>query len=171
MKELVQERYRLNLQQHLDAKKSQSERNRLGQFGTPTALARDILQFGLSLLGEGHPIRFLDPAIGTGSFFSALIHTISSDRIEIAQGYELDIAYGESARDIWRGTPLNVIIDDFTRAEAPSEQSDRFNLLFVIRPMCVIIIFQAEINLVYSTLARLRAACVSRDLQVCTVIS
>jgi predicted RNA methylase len=134
MKELVQERYRLNLQQHLDAKKSQSERNRLGQFGTPTALARDILQFGLSLLGEGHPIRFLDPAIGTGSFFSALIHTISSDRIEIAQGYELDIAYGESARDIWRGTPLNVIIDDFTRAEAPSEQSDRFNLLICNPP-------------------------------------
>ena len=53
MKDLVQERYRLSLQQHLDAEKTQSERNKLGQFATPTALARDILHFGLSLLGDG----------------------------------------------------------------------------------------------------------------------
>ena len=47
MEELVQEQYRLSMQQHLDAEKTQSERNKLGQFATPTALARDILQFGL----------------------------------------------------------------------------------------------------------------------------
>ena len=133
-KELVQERYRLSVQQHLDTGKTQAERNKLGQFATPTALARDILRFGLSLLGEGISIRFLDPALGTGSFFSALIHTVSLDRIEISQGYEIDTSYAESARDIWRGTPLNVVLGDFTRAEAPSEQSDRFNLLICNPP-------------------------------------
>jgi hypothetical protein len=34
---------RLALQAALDGQKSQEERNRLGQFATPTALARDIL--------------------------------------------------------------------------------------------------------------------------------
>ena len=75
----------------------------------------------LSLLGERTSIRFFDPALGTGSFFSALIHNVVLDRIEIAQGYELDASYAESARNIWRGTPLNVVLGDFTRAEAPSE--------------------------------------------------
>jgi len=129
VKELVQEQYRLSSQQRLDAAKTQSERNKLGQFATPTALARDILHFGLSLLEERTSIRFLDPALGTGSFFSALIHSVSLDRIETAQGYELDASYVESARDIWQNTPLNVILGDFTATEPPQKESDRFNLL------------------------------------------
>lgn len=134
MKELVQERYRLSLQQHLDAGKTKAERNKLGQFATPTTLAWDILQFGLDLLGGGIPIRFLDPALGTGSFFSALIHTVSLDRIEIARGYEFDASYVESARDIWRGKPLDVILGDFTQAKPPSKEADCFNLLICNPP-------------------------------------
>ncbi len=134
VKELVQEQFRLSLQAHLDAEKTQAERNRLGQFATPTALAREILHFGLGLLGEDIPIRFLDPAIGTGSFFSALVHTVPTDRIETAKGYELDVRYGEPTRSLWRGTMLNVVSEDFTRAEAPSEQSDRFNLIICNPP-------------------------------------
>ncbi len=34
---------RLNVQAQLDSAKTQDERNRLGQFATPTALAIDIL--------------------------------------------------------------------------------------------------------------------------------
>lgn len=134
MKELAQEQYRLSLQAHLDAEKTRVERNRLGQFATPTALAREILRFGLGLLPEDLPIRFLDPAIGTGSFFSALVHTVPTDRIETAKGYELDAHYGEPSRDLWRGTLLDVVLGDFTRAEAPSQQADRFNLLICNPP-------------------------------------
>ncbi len=66
------EQKRLELQQALDGQKSAAERNRLGQFATPTALACEILRYGVSLLPLGREIRFLDPAIGTGAFYSAL---------------------------------------------------------------------------------------------------
>ena len=39
---------RLALQRDLDAAKTKAERNRMGQFATPTALARDILGCGSS---------------------------------------------------------------------------------------------------------------------------
>ena len=69
------EQRRSALQAELDGQKSQAERNKLGQFATPTALARDVLAYGLSLLPKGEPVRFLDPAIGTGSFYAALMST------------------------------------------------------------------------------------------------
>jgi len=37
------EKQRLELQAELDGEKTQAERNRLGQFATPSALAVDIL--------------------------------------------------------------------------------------------------------------------------------
>ena len=62
------EKRRCALQIELDAHKSQAERNKLGQFATPTQLARDVLAYGLALLPKSTPVRFLDPAFGTGSF-------------------------------------------------------------------------------------------------------
>lgn len=134
MKESTQERARVSLQAHLDAKKTQPERNRLGQFATPTALASDILRFGLGLLGEDVPIRFLDPAIGTGSFFSALVAAVPADRIEMAKGYEVDALYTEPARELWRGTSLDIVLGDFTRAVPPPDHANRFNLLICNPP-------------------------------------
>lgn len=134
MKELAQEERRLSLQARLDAQKTQAERNRLGQFATPTALAQEILRFGLGLLGEDLRIRFLDPAIGTGSFFSALIHTVPMNRIETAKGYELDPHYGEPSRALWHSSLLDVVLGDFARAEAPSAPANRFNLLICNPP-------------------------------------
>ena len=72
---------RLVLQATCDAGKTQKERNQLGQFATPTALATDVLDHARALLPPDVPVRFLDPAIGTGSFYSALLRTFPSDRI------------------------------------------------------------------------------------------
>jgi adenine-specific DNA-methyltransferase len=134
MRQLPQEQERLSLQTRLDAMKSQAERNRLGQFATPTSLARDILQFGIALLGEEKRIRFLDPAIGTGSFFSALLQTVPESRIDAARGFELDAHYGEPSGDLWRGTTLNLEIADFTQIKPPREEAHRFNLLICNPP-------------------------------------
>ncbi len=134
MQDLDREQERLRLQSRLDAQKTQSERNRLGQFATPTSLARDILQFGVTLLGEEHSIRFFDPAIGTGSFFSALLHTVSTERIEAVTGYELDAHYGAPARCLWRGTALKLVMNDFTKAVPPASEAERFNLLICNPP-------------------------------------
>lgn len=128
------EQERLRLQGRLDEKKARAERNRLGQFATPTGLARDILRFGVTALDKQHPIRFLDPAIGTGSFFSALLHTVALDQIEAAKGYELDPYYGILARDLWRGSVLDLELADFTRVTAPASDADRFNLLICNPP-------------------------------------
>jgi hypothetical protein len=113
----------------LDAKKSQAERNRLGQFATPTALARDIVDSSVALLEAERPVRFLDPAIGTGSFFSALLHTVPAARIEAAKGFELDPYYGAPAATLWRGTTLDLELQDFTKAVPPTLEAERFNMV------------------------------------------
>ncbi len=106
---------RIALQTALDAAKKPADRNKLGQFATPTALARELMAHALSLMPPNEPIRFLDPAIGTGSFFSALQQLSSPDRLESATGFEIDPHYGEPAQTLWQKTILRLGIADFTR--------------------------------------------------------
>jgi hypothetical protein len=127
-KELEQQR--LDLQARLDAAKTSTERNELGQFATPTALARDILRFAKTLLPPDAPVRFLDPAIGTGSFYSALIDAFPKKRIHEATGFEIDRHYGEPAARLWAGTDLSIRFGDFTVQKPES----RFNLLICNPP-------------------------------------
>ena len=81
------EKRRLSEQQRLDSVKSAKERNVWGQFATPPALAEEMLRYAHGLTER---VRFLDPAIGTGSFYSALRKVFERDRIEAAAGIELD---------------------------------------------------------------------------------
>jgi adenine-specific DNA-methyltransferase len=110
---------RVTLQAALDAEKTQAERNKLGQFATPTGLASDMLAYARHLLPASDPIRFLDPAIGTGSFYSALLREFPRDLIEAAQGFEIDPHYGKPARELWDAQPLKVTLGDFTTAKPP----------------------------------------------------
>lgn len=95
------EAHRLVLQAELDATKSRTERNRLGQFATPTQLATSILERAKLMVPAGRPIRFLDPALGTGAFYAALLRVFDDERIETARGYEIDEQYGSAARSLW----------------------------------------------------------------------
>lgn len=119
------EQQRQSLQSQLDASKNQLERNRLGQFATPTSLAQDILHEAKKLLPEGQSIRFLDPAFGTGAFFSALLNSFSATQISETVGYEIDPHYGKPAGDFWSRSNLDLRIADFTLAKP----SARFNLV------------------------------------------
>lgn len=120
-----QETNRLLLQDNLDQAKSLSQRNVLGQFATPSPLAHEILQQAKKLLRSTDPIRFLDPAIGTGAFFSALRQVFRSDCIHSARGYEIDDHYGIPASDLWRDSGLDLRIEDFTYVSRDSaEQYD-----------------------------------------------
>jgi adenine-specific DNA-methyltransferase len=125
------ETLRLSIQVELDAKKTALERNKLGQFSTPTILAREVLSYGLNLMPKGQRVRFLDPAIGTGSFYSALREMIGRRPIEAAKGYEIDPHYGEPARELWAGSGLDMELSDFTQAHPPC---DGFNLLICNPP-------------------------------------
>lgn len=122
------EQRRLMLQAACDATKTQQERNRLGQFATPTALACDVLDHARRLFPAASPIRFLDPAIGTGSFYAALLHAFPPERIAVATGFEIDPHYGQPARDLWQHYPIEIHLGDFTAAKPP-EIGDRYNLL------------------------------------------
>lgn len=124
------ERERLALQASLDAEKSQADRNRLGQFATPTALAEDLVRYAASLLPSAAKVRFLDPAIGTGSFYSALLRTVPNKRIAEALGFEIDPHYGKPAAQLWKETGLTLKLADFTHAEP----SPRFNMLICNPP-------------------------------------
>jgi len=121
---------RLVLQAELDARKTQAERNRLGQFATPTALALEILDYASGLIPGNEKVSFLDPAIGTGSFYSALLKVFTENRIEKALGFEIDPHYGEPAMLLWKDTNLTLKLADFTH----EEPSSRFNLVICNPP-------------------------------------
>lgn len=123
---------RLALQAALDAGKTPAQRNRLGQFATPTALARDVLRYGLALLPPSSAIRFVDPAIGTGSFYSALRDL--SATVQSARGFEIDPHYGLPATELWRDTALELTLSDFTRCDAPLADAEKANLLICNPP-------------------------------------
>lgn len=124
------EQRRLELQCRLDAEKTTRERNRLGQFATPTALARDILAYAQELLPPSAAVEFLDPALGTGSFYSALVSIFPPERIGAARGVEIDPHYAVPSRELWSGSSLELRIADFTQLEA----EPRHNLLICNPP-------------------------------------
>lgn len=123
------------IQASIDATKSATERNRLGQFATPHALAVDIARFVGSLIGQRKGgIRFADPSIGSGSFFSAALTVYGRKRIESAVGVELDPAFCEAARDLWREAGLEVVRGDFTRVVANGAGPPAPNLVLANPP-------------------------------------
>jgi predicted RNA methylase len=120
---------RLSLQETLDLQKTQSERNKLGQFATPTGLAEDILKGAREAMSPGTGIRFLDPAIGTGSFYSALLSVFPEQCVEWARGFEIDSHYGEPAASLWGKHPLEITMADFTTQTPPENESEKANLI------------------------------------------
>ena len=105
---ITTEQKRIFLQNKLDSTKTQGERNKLGQFATPTELAIDILEYSKRLLPGNIKINFFDPAIGTGSFYSALISVYPNDRIKQAYGYEIDSHYAEHSIQLWQEFNLKI---------------------------------------------------------------
>lgn len=111
------ENKRLFLQSEQDTAKTQAERNRMGQFATPFPLALDILTYAKSAIPDDEKVRFLDPAIGTGAFYSALLATFPAGKIAKASGFEIDPHYGKPASSLWQGTGLELHLVDFTQAK------------------------------------------------------
>jgi adenine-specific DNA-methyltransferase len=124
------EKRRLQEQVRLDSLKTAAERNKWGQFATPPELALSIARYALTLMGKTS-VRFLDPAIGTGSFFSAFRQTFPSEYISAAAGIELDPLFAKCAAGLWQEQGLSVVEGDFTQRRPPEE---RFNLVLTNPP-------------------------------------
>jgi len=124
------EEQRLALQADLDTKKTPAERNRLGQFATPFALAVEIFKYAATLLNVDEKVRFLDPAVGTGAFYSALRNVFPKHRILEALGFDIDPHYEEPASKLWAESGLVMRLADFTK----EDPSPRFNLVICNPP-------------------------------------
>lgn len=128
----ISEQRRQREQTRLDLTLEAAERNRTGQFATPSLLAEEILR-----LCRHHwhpaskPIRFLEPCVGTGSFYSALLRVLPNEIIERAVGYELDPHFANAARSLWRESGLEVTQGDFLQQALPRQ---KFNLLITNPP-------------------------------------
>jgi len=121
---------RLHRQDRLDSCKTLEERRKLGQFATPTSLARDIVAFGLKQIDTPNTVRFFDPAFGTGAFYSALLQEIAVDNIAKATVVEIDTIFADTASNLWSNYNINIINDDFTDI-APD---DSYNLVICNPP-------------------------------------
>ncbi len=125
---------RRQVQGRLDSLKSQRERNERGQFATPPFLAQQMAEYVRELWKERlDRIRFLDPAVGTGSLYSALRATVTQDAIVGATGVELDDVVADASTELWAETGLNVLKADFTRLTPPDDKA-RFNLILTNPP-------------------------------------
>jgi hypothetical protein len=107
-------------QTRLDSLKTTAERNKWGQFATPPELALSLSRYAQLLMGKTQ-VRFLDPAIGTGSFFSAGLESFGQEHIAVATGIELDPLFARVAAELWEGRGLRVINGDFTKQPTPSQ--------------------------------------------------
>lgn len=134
MTEIDIENKRKLLQKTLDSLKTQKERNVLGQFSTPYRLANDILIKTKQFLPKKEAIKFLDPAIGTGVFFSALINNFQENKLERTVGFEIDSHYGTPSKELWKSKNLEYNIDDFSIKKFPSNEKDKFNLIICNPP-------------------------------------
>lgn len=113
------EEHRFAIQKRLDSEKSQEERNKLGQFSTPYGLACEIMRYAKEMGADAS--RFLEPAIGTGVFYSALQSEFSGLK-HTATGYEIDEHYYNPTCELWQGFPITLRHEDFLNASVDSEK-------------------------------------------------
>lgn len=132
---LLAENNRQQRQRELDTQKSGRDRNRLGQFATPFTLARQIISVARTYQPlPVQKVRFLEPAIGLGAFYSAFLDITQGHPPEMALGFEIDPHLIESSRQIWQDTGLSIRPDDFTSTPPPSAEPQKFNLLVTNPP-------------------------------------
>ena len=78
---------RTRIQAELDAQRTQRQRNVMGQFATPSPLAVEMLRSARDLTHRRtRGLKFMDPAFGTGAFYSALLHVFGRESIAAAYG-------------------------------------------------------------------------------------
>ena len=124
------EEKRSHLQQVLDAQKSQESRNTWGQYATPFSLAKDIVACALQMNLSASTGKMLEPACGTGVFFSAMQQMLNVKQLDGVLGFELDPHYYAPTAELWQDYGVKVICADFLK----QEPIDHFPLLIANPP-------------------------------------
>lgn len=123
------EELRRHSQQRIDNTRTREERNRLGQFSTIPALGIQIVEFVVSLMPKNKSIAFLEPSVGSGVFYNALLRVVGRARIDSAVGIEIDEEFATLASSLWGNFGLTVINADFFNAAAHQIVGHQPNLL------------------------------------------
>ncbi|MDD4817619.1 MAG: Eco57I restriction-modification methylase domain-containing protein [Victivallaceae bacterium] len=110
------------IQDSLDAQKTQAERNVLGQFSTPFPLAVDIMKYAKENTVTDS-ISFLEPAIGTGVFYSAFLHVFGENVSHTALGFEIDPHYYNPTKEFWKNSALEIKNADFLEQQPEKKYS------------------------------------------------
>ena len=115
----------LHLHDNALAEKSRSERRLTGHFLTPPELAMEIAECALNFFPkDSGEIHFGDPAIGTGTFFSALRQVLlPSTRVATCMGVEINGALAAKTNQLWGRYGLEVIHGDFLSLDLPSNRN------------------------------------------------
>ena len=106
-------------QAFLEKLRSDAKADPAEQGATPFPEASEIT--GLALrYHQGPGINFLEPCVGTGIFFSALLHHVADRQgalaIHTAHGVERDDQFAALAHDLWAPAGLEVHLRDFLGA-------------------------------------------------------
>ena len=128
------EHARQALQERLDQLKPADERNRCGQYSTPFLFAQEIVEQTVQYLENKDDIAFLDPAFGTGAFYSALLSVFPEQSIQKSRGIEIDPHYGLPTRELWKTCPLQLDLEDFTQLSSPASEAEKYNVVFCNPP-------------------------------------
>lgn len=100
-KAMAAEEQRRLLQMECDRLVPQDVRNQRGQFPTPPPLALAMLRLARRHFSGTKPVRFLDPAVGSGAFYHALRTVFEPERIASAAGFEIDAELADMAFSLW----------------------------------------------------------------------
>jgi hypothetical protein len=132
---LALEEKRINLQNEIDSQQTKIERNKQGQFATPFKLAVNIIETTLkySIL-PANEIRFLEPAVGLGAFYSALLKVNEGVIPSYALGIEKNRRIARSSSKLWKNQGIKILNKDFTKCISPTEEKDKFNILITNPP-------------------------------------
>jgi hypothetical protein len=121
-------------QQALDRPKPAAERNRLGQFATPTGLALDMARLARQHLPKRGTVSFLDPGTGSGVFFYAAYKALGARRLCSAVGFEIDPGVAAEAARLWGDFGLCVRVQDYCTADPPTSEADKPTLVLCNPP-------------------------------------
>ena len=110
------------------------DRNKLGQYFTPEHLARQMVDFALSIMTTFTSVRFIEPGFGHGAFFNMLLTAVPKTCLAKAWGYEVDQACIAHAKRQWPDGFLDLIKEDFTTAIPPKAPDEKPNLLLCNPP-------------------------------------
>lgn len=91
------------------------------KFATPIDLADEIVAYGVSILSD-NDISFLEPAVGTGAFISAVLRNHKDKSVRNCIGYEIDKQYFDVASSLWLDHGLEAKNLDYTSQDPNGHQ-------------------------------------------------